>query len=70
MSESKDKELSLDELKDASGGATAIEYGLIAWNVANPDKAELDKSSTKKDIKGKEKKDDPLFPRGTDSVAF
>lgn len=59
MSESKNKELSLDELKDASGGATAIEYGLIAWNVSNPDKAELDKSSNKKDIKRKEKKDDP-----------
>ena len=43
-------ELTLDQLQAISGGATAIEYGLIAAFVPNPDKAELDKSSTKKEF--------------------
>ena len=37
-------ELTLDQLQTISGGATAIEYGLIAAFVPNPDKVELDKS--------------------------
>ena len=43
-------ELSLDQLQSISGGATAIEYGLMAAFVPAPDKAELDKSSTKFNI--------------------
>ena len=43
-------ELTLDQLQAISGGATAIEYGLMAAFVPNPDKAELDKSSTKKEF--------------------
>jgi len=31
-----DQELSLDQLKDAAGGATAIEYGLIATVHSRP----------------------------------
>ena len=40
----------LDQLQTVSGGATAIEYGLIAAFVPNPDKVELDKSSSKKEF--------------------
>lgn len=43
-------ELTLDQLQAISGGATAIEYGLMAAFVPNPDKAELDQSSTKKEF--------------------
>ena len=43
-------ELTLDQLQAISGGATAIEYGLMDAFVPNPDKAELDKSSTEKEF--------------------
>ena len=43
-------ELTLDQLQAISGEATSIEYGLMAAFVPNPDKAELDKSSTKKEF--------------------
>ena len=43
-------ELTLDQLQAISGGATAIEYGLMAAFVPNSDKAELDQSSTKKEF--------------------
>ena len=40
-------ELTFDQLQAVSGGATAIQYGLMAAFAPNSVKAELDKSSTK-----------------------
>ena len=46
-----DQELSLDQLKDAAGGATAIEYGLMGVYTGSSDSSKLRSKTTEAKFK-------------------